>query len=125
LARDLVVVDRVEEAPEARRVVVPVEVTAIDLRRDAPHARAVLVSRKEDPFGVLEERIFLGVQPVLELLVERANVRRIAGEDGVADVEELADLAAHRRLADFDHWARGVARRPQIVEENRYFFSAA
>ena len=85
-ARDLGVVDGVEEAEEAGVVLVALEVLAVDLRGDAADALAVLVRDEDGALGVLEERVLLRVEPILQVHVERADVVRVVPVDAVDDV---------------------------------------
>ena len=103
LARDLGVVDGVEEAEEARVVVVALEVLAIDLRGDATDALAVAVRGEDGALGVLEEGVLLRVEPILQVHVERADVVRIVLVDVVDDVQEVLERPPHRGLANLDH----------------------
>ena len=100
--RDLHVVDGVEKAPEAGRVLVAIQVLAIDRRRYAPDALAVSVRREDRALGVREEGVLLRVEPVLQVLVERTDVGRIPGVDAVDDAEKVLEVPARMgALADF------------------------
>ena len=70
---------------------VALEVLAVDRRRDAPDALAVLVGGEERPFAVREERVLLRVEAILEVLIERANVRGVAVVDAIDHTEEVAE----------------------------------
>ena len=105
-ARDLLVVDGVEEAEEAR-----------SRRRSARGARdrscavnrpthqPFAVGAEDGALAVLEERVLLRVEAVLQLHVERADVGGVVPVDVVDDVEEVVDAASHRNLPDVDHGA--------------------
>ncbi len=98
LARDLFVVDGIEEAEETSVVAVSLEVLAVDLRRRPPHARAAPVGTEHRPLAVLEERILARIELVLEQQVERPDVDRVLLVDAIDDVEEVAERAGHGHL---------------------------
>jgi hypothetical protein len=74
LAREVGVVDGVEEAEEAGVVLVAREVLAIDLGGDAPDGLAAPVRDPAGALGVLEERVLLRVEAIRDVEVEGADV---------------------------------------------------
>ena len=85
---------------------------AVDLRGDAPDAPAVPVRAEDGALAVLEERVLLRAQPVLELHVERAHVRAVAPVDVVDDVQKVVDPARPSESAGCPPWRRGRVPRP-------------
>ena len=100
---DARVVDRVQEAEESHIVLVMGEVLAINLSRDTAHALPVLVGGEHHALGVLEERVFLRIEAILDVHVERTNVARVIAVDDIDDIQEVLDVSAHRRLANLRH----------------------
>src|SRR5262245_52182257 len=105
LSGDLGIVDGVEEAEEAGAVLVTCEVFAVDLRGDSADALAIAVGGEDDAFGMLEERVLLRAESLLQLEVERADVARVVSVDDIDDVQKVAELSPHRGLANGEHEA--------------------
>src|SRR5262249_10920799 len=104
-ATDLVVVDRVEEAEEARVVLPHLEVLAVDLRGAAPDEPPVLPRGGDGDLRAVEERVLLRVEAIPELHVEVRHPRRIAVVNDMPcsnEVLEVRDLV----LANLDSHAR-------------------
>jgi hypothetical protein len=51
---------------------------------------------------VLEERVLLRVEAILEVLIERANVRGVAVVDAIDHTEEVLQVASERNLPNVD-----------------------
>jgi hypothetical protein len=105
LANNLAVVDRVEKAEKACLVLVAREMLAVYLRRDATDASAILVGAEDRSFGMEEKRILSRIEPIAQLDVERAHIRRVVSINVRDDAEKVFHVSAHDALADLEHRA--------------------
>ena len=101
-ARDLDVVDRVEEAEETGLVLPHAQVLAVDRRGAAPDEAAVLPRREERDVRAIEERVVLGIEPLADLEAERRDPRWIAFEDLVSGAHEITHVATGLVSANLD-----------------------
>ncbi|MCZ7680192.1 MAG: hypothetical protein M5U28_16070 [Sandaracinaceae bacterium] len=100
LLRHLAVVDRVEEAEVPRAILVGALPVAIDARRDPPDGLPAPQGHEERGLGVLEERVLLRVEALLDLEAERRDPRGVALEHAIGRAQEGREVSTGIDLLD-------------------------
>ena len=88
---DLLVVDRLEKAAAAGRLLLDGRLFAVVEGGDAPHHLVLAVAyQPANRFAVAEERIAGGIEDLFDILVERAHPVAVAFVDAFGQVQEFA-----------------------------------